>query len=259
MVISLPSNTISNMIFTLFAETDPQHNHQIAEFQVVCMLNLLGLKEGEGVTEALTSMGICNKETKLDNPCDWNGVRCTEDILTHIHWTNGFTVQIIDIAWLPSTLMILNMPNADIDSELETRRLSQGLTDCDMTNCGLYGSLELRTLPSELRSLKLTNNEFSGTVKLTDLPKNFWRLDLRLNPLKTVVVRRKDLPEGLSCAKFYNPYKKVKFICTDAKKVDKRVYIAEYESLCSLSSECSYVSESALSFLSSSEGSECAV
>ena len=121
------------MILTLFVATDSLHNHQAVQFQKGCMLNLLCLREGEGVTEALTSMIICYKETKIDDPCDWNGVRCMDDLITDIHWKKGFTVQIANIAWLPSARTILNMPNADIHSELDTRRLLHGLTDWDMT------------------------------------------------------------------------------------------------------------------------------
>ena len=199
------------------------------------MTNLLGLTEGKEIAQALTSMSICNKKTKIGNPCDWNGVRCTDDLITDIHWKKGFNVQIADIAWLPSGLMVLNVFNADIDSMIDTRMLPQGLTDCDMTNCGLYGSIELRTLPPELKCFKLKYNEFSGTVKLVDLPKDLRQLDLSLSPLKAVVVRNKNLPKTLEFVKFYNPLKRIRFICIDAKKVDNRVYIAQYDSISSSS------------------------
>ena len=247
------------MFLTLFVAADLLNSDQTFQFQKVCMLNLLGLREGEGMTEALTSMGICNKETKIDDPCDWNGVRCTEDLITRIHWRNGFTVEFASIEWLPSAVMVFEIPNADVNSELDTRMLPENLTDCDMRNCGLHGAIELRTLPSEMRNLNLMSNRFSGTVTLANLPEHLRRVNLRLNPLKAVIVRNRDLPESLAFAKFYHHSKRVKIICLDDKKVDKRVYLPEYESLPSLSSgewSCDSTSEA---FSLSSSGSECIV
>ena len=231
----LISIQITQMLPTLCITVDPLHNYQHHQFHVSCMNNLLGLTASRDLDKALTSMGLCGANAKAKDPCDWNGVQCAEKVITEIHWTERLDVQIANIAWLPSTLVVLETSLVDIGSELDTRMLPESLTDCDMANCGLYGPLELRTLPPKMRMLRLPDNEFSGTVRLTDLPKHFKGLYLRKNPLKAVVVRNKDLPGSFMFARFYNPAKRVKFICLDAKKADRRVYISEYDSIRSYS------------------------
>ena len=223
------------MFFTLLAAADTPENYQKVQFQAMCMVKLLGLAVGREGSELLTSMGICDRNAHFDDPCDWNGVQCIAGVITNIRWTGRCNVRIISISWLPNTIMVLDVPQADINSELNTRMLPQRLFECDMEGCFLFGQLELQTLPLGLRSLQLANNKFTGTVKIANLPKDLRKIDLRLNPLKVVIVYNMSIPKHFVYARFWNREKKVKFRCVDGGKVDRRVCSIEFDSISSLS------------------------
>ena len=202
---------------------DTSTSHQIS-FQKECLFKLLGISRNERFAKTLIEMGLCDNETQVLNPCDWNGIQCDEGIINDMNWGGMWNAYIaFHIEWIPSTVRMLNMDGVWVRSSIETRFLPAKMYFCSMDKCQIHGSINLKTLPSCLEEILMRNNQIKGTVRLTDLPKGICKIDLSNNPIKAVIVSQVKLPHALKYAHFHNPQKKVKIISLDSKYPDIRV------------------------------------
>ena len=194
------------------------------DMQLACMRRLFALLDGKRSAKQLVAKNICRRKSAT-KPCDWFGVYCEEGKITKIDWSGRDDSYLASLKWVPSTVHILRVHYAYLNSALETRLLPACLMYCDLERCGLTGSLELRTLPPKLIDLMLPYNSIHGTLRLNNLPHSIEKIDIRNNPIKKVVVHNGNLPAKFYFARFFNHIGNLKIACVDARKADNRVHI----------------------------------
>ena len=173
----------------------------------------------------LVDMQLLGPLSDYSGPCDWIGVKC-ESLIPHaIIWQSKGGLRIKTLDWLPFCLEVIHFRDIRIGTTMNSRLLPRDLWYCNMWACGLFGAIDLYALPENIEELHLRNNKFSGDVKVSQLPAKIRLIDIAMNPLSTISVLNKKLPEGLVAIHVLGSQKGFRVKCKDSKKIDKRLKI----------------------------------
>ena len=225
------------MFFSSTTDTERERHMNVAEYQAICMRNVLHLNEYDDPREELLKERIIDEGMAegANFICLWNGITCSDGIIRKLEWThsghglliNAMARHKLSLVWLPSTLHRVEISRKKTDGKICTRSLPKDLIELKLTDCLLTGAADLTTLPANLVSIDLSSNNLVGRIDLTELPASLVSADFRLNMVKTVFVINAKLPEALvtfvingpGCARMY----RANFVCADAAKVDMRI------------------------------------
>ena len=195
------------------------------EYQNHCMYAFLGVS-GTVPARLLLALRVDAGSSGAD-PCDWGGVTCVNRSVTAIYWPISQFADIPSLQWLPGSLRSIEMRQAKIHGEMQTRLLPRDLVDCTLVDCGIHSTLELRSLPAKLEQLILNGNDIRGTVHLTNLPADIRCIELMRTGVSRVVVCNSRLPEKLEHVAVYRKRRRVPVVCLDSADADSRIEIAK--------------------------------
>ena len=211
------------MLFLLTA--DALHRPTIQSMQFEAMCKFFGMNDGiENQPYRESDFTILTNGIFVDNPCRWRGVSCTRGAVTAFRADGAFGLFKLNLHWLPNSTEKIRISHVSICTCLRTACLPKKLITCRIVSCHLHGSLAIEKLPRSLKLLVLNGNAFTGFVHVQNLPERLIGLYIAGSLIETVYVVNADLPKALKEVHIDRREGRLRLICVDGKRVDKRVH-----------------------------------
>ena len=119
---------------------------------------------------------------------EWEGVICDDKMhVTAIRWASRMFNGVLDLQWLPRTLIVFDVTSNAFCGSVESRLLPQALNHFILTDNGFMGSIDLTRLPRSILCFILTDNVFSGTLNFSRLPSSLISLDVSRNEFSGIL------------------------------------------------------------------------
>ena len=129
--------------------------------------------------------------------CEWKYVKCNDaGEVTALSWDYMYIKGSLHWAYLPQSLMLLDLSVNLLLGKVETHFMPNNLDDINLEENFFEGGLDLQHLPQQLKELCVRSNELVGNISFAFLPANIEVLILSHNSF-TGNVDLCDLPSTL--------------------------------------------------------------
>ena len=222
----------AGMIFKIWVSAFDANIHgvdfrDLINYQRTCMENSVHYADIVAGT-LLPSETLFEGGREVDDVCEWKGVMCEyeyccEYFVREIHWDERQAGCVASFRWFPLHLHEINVREQSVNEFFIGSLLPRRIYSCILVRCGEFGSADFRSLPDKINKLIMISCGISGSIEVHLLPDSLQHLDLRQNPVSTVIVGT--LSPRLLSARFYAQGQKIKVRSALGGRVDSRIKV----------------------------------